>query len=140
MAALTSLPVPPNTLFDLFRNGVQVTLGLKGYLVPKMITGRHGPQLTGATGPGLLTGSEYTGLKFTHVMLVPASIDIRDGWAGKTTAYSNLTRDEVYVPDFVSGALYKVNYVEVINRATALEMKRVYLERQIQQEVATPVG
>lgn len=60
--------------------------------------------------------------RWTHLGGFKASVDIRDNWPSAANS-------SIYVPD-KNGTQFLIVFVELVNRGTAAEHKRVYLERQ----------
>lgn len=75
--------------------------------------------------------------KFTHILLVDISVDIRDAW-NSFTSHGN--PDIVYIPD-KDGTPYRVTFVERHHRGQSSDHKRVYLNRLVppEWEEITPV-
>jgi hypothetical protein len=98
-----------------FGAGAPTTTGIACRLVPDM---PRGQQTSGA------------GLSWTHYIDVQDTVDIRDGCtrvAGvDVVQYGD--GDELRIPD-ASGSRFAVVWVEVLNRGTTREFKRVYLIR-----------
>lgn len=114
-----SLPIQPNTTCDVYRylNAPPAApdgAGVPGLLLPDW---RRGQEAGGRSTPWLT---------WTHVMLVDANVDIRDLYLGVAATSLN---DRVYVPD-QSGTPFNVVFVELVQRGTPNEHKRVYLDRQ----------
>jgi hypothetical protein len=66
-----------------------------------------------------------------HLLLVPPTTDIRDGWATNTPSPGAGTApDKVYIPNKNSSVVYVVAEVQRVGLGTALDHKRVYLLRQ----------
>jgi hypothetical protein len=67
----------------------------------------------------------------THIILVPPTTDIRDGYTGTppTQGIASGTCDTVYIPNQGSNVMYKVAEVKRIGLGTPLDHKRVYLIR-----------
>jgi hypothetical protein len=68
---------------------------------------------------------EAGGIRFTHVMTVPLSSDIRDGF---TDFGAPLNPDTVFVPD-KNGTGFRVIFVERRSTGTTADHRRVYLDR-----------
>jgi hypothetical protein len=66
------------------------------------------------------------GNKYTHVMLVDLTTDIRDGWNSFT---NHGFSDIVYIPD-QNGTAFRVTFVERKNRGQPGDHKKVYLNRK----------
>lgn len=64
---------------------------------------------------------------WTHVMLIDVGVDIRDSYTG---ANSQTAQDAVYIPD-KDGTRFHVIFIERVQRGTAHEHKRVYLDRNV---------
>lgn|SRR3990167_2375004 len=80
--------------------------------------------------PAWQTGqNSYAGavaaITFTHVALVGADVDIRDGYTGANTFTE---QDSIYIPD-KNGTQLLVVFVEIVGRGTTKELKRVFLDR-----------
>jgi hypothetical protein len=116
------LPVPANTTCDIYRGGTgppaaPAVAGVACYLSVdyerRMETGE----------------SMSTTLRYTHVMLVDVSVDIRDGMSNYSNTSGNC--DLVYVPD-KNGTKFQVNFVERHNRGNLqVDHKRVFLDRAL---------
>src|SRR5262249_12928660 len=69
-------------------------------------------------------------LRWTHLLEVDDTVDVRDGCTrglgGNALTYAD--GDEVRVPD-AAGTRYAVVWVELLNRGTVQQFKRVYLMR-----------
>ena len=114
-----ALPIPANTTCDIYRTGVAPPAA---------------PSIAGVAcyfaanfGRALESGEHTAGsFRFSHVMLVDVSVDIRDDYnAGAITTLM----DTVYVPD-KNFTGYKVTFVERRLKGTPLDHKKVYLVRQ----------
>jgi hypothetical protein len=66
-------------------------------------------------------------LVWTHIMLIDATVDIRDSYAG--AGAFNPQGDIAYIPESTSMG-YTVIFIEVIQPGTPNAHKRVYLDRQ----------
>jgi hypothetical protein len=66
-------------------------------------------------------------LRFTHVLLVNVSVDIRDNY---NLGGVGFFADSVYVPD-QNGTRFTVIFVERKLRGTAADHKKVYLARKV---------
>jgi hypothetical protein len=115
-----ALPVPANTTCDLYRSGNAPpsppdVAGVSGYLqgdyMRRMETGEH----------------EAAGMRYTHVLLLDASVDVRDGFNAWPSAGSS--GDGVYVPD-QTGTRFVVRFVELKQRGGSA-YKKVYLDRTL---------
>lgn len=114
-----ALPLAANTTCDLYRAGktppaTPDSSAISGYLQP-------------AYALGLEAGEhvDERPLKFTHLLLIAASVDIRDDY-GLSGIGSNA--DSIYVPD-QNGTQFRVLFVERRQRGTPQDHKRVYLCR-----------
>jgi hypothetical protein len=116
-----SLPVPPNMTCDVYRFGTSppaapAVAGVRCYVRP---SSRH-----------LFNTGDSAGVYHTHLMLVPADTDVRDGWGANLPGPGVGTDpDSVFIPDKTSAVLYQVALVQRVARGTALDHKRVYLIR-----------
>jgi hypothetical protein len=112
------MPLPSNqltTTCDIYRPfgaASPTTTGIACRLVPDLARGQS----------GLLT--------WTHYLDLDDSVDVRDGCTRLLggDAVSFFDGDEVRVPN-ASGSRYVVVWVEVLNRGTPRQFKRVYLLR-----------
>jgi hypothetical protein len=79
-------------------------------------------------------GTNQTAWRWTHVLLVAATVDVRDpykgGGPGGETAGLVTDADKVFVPD-KNGTPFTVIFVERLGLGTSLDAKRVYLQRQV---------
>jgi hypothetical protein len=119
-----ALPVPANTTCDLYRfnnhppsppDVAAVPCHLQGDFTRRMETGEK----------------EVPSLRYTHVLLVDVSVDVRDGfttWPPQGQPGPATNYDQVFVPN-QNGTLFKVVFVERCGRGTAADHKRVYLDR-----------
>jgi hypothetical protein len=115
-----SLPIPPNTTCDIYRNGRLPPAAPDVAAVPCYLTcDWRGGQEAGDRVDNQLT--------WTHVMLVDSSVDVRDAYAGAST-FSKL--DTIYVPD-KTGTPFTVIFIELAQRGTPHEHKRVFLDRGV---------
>jgi hypothetical protein len=73
--------------------------------------------------------STLTTISYTHVLLVPATTDIRDNYNPGTLSWGG-TSDKVYLPDKNSAAQYRVVLVRRVGLGTSLDHKEVLLVRQ----------
>lgn len=80
--------------------------------------------------PDLPRGQRSSGLSWTHYIDVADTVDIRDGCTrlGGAYAVTYADGDEIRIPDG-AGSRYCVVWVELINRGTPRQFKRVYLVR-----------
>jgi hypothetical protein len=116
-----------NTTCDIYRNGnappaAPDVAGVKGFLVPDFASSH------------LAAVGSTTWWRWTHILLVGTTVDIRDLYAGgtSTNGVENGTvswQDAVYVPDR-NGTRFQVIFVERIYRGTNQDALRVYLQRQ----------
>lgn len=116
-----SLPVPSNITCDVYRTGTAppaapAVAGLAGHLRADYRGGAENSE-----------GQNY--VKWTHVLLVAADADVRDGYtAGPTGGSNSRSQDTLYVPD-QNGTKFFVVFVERVGRGSAADHKRVFLER-----------
>ena len=74
-----------------------------------------------------------TSIRWTHILLVNFTTDIRDNYAGSSGSESiGGETDMVYIPS-KSGSQFVVIFVERVGRGTQADQKRVFL-----QKVTTP--
>ncbi len=104
-----------NTTCDIYRSGnsppaAPDVAGVACYFAPK---GR----------------STLTTPNFTHILLVPATTDIRDQYTPGSLTYGG-TSDKVYIPDKTSNVMYRVVLVRRVALGTSLDHKEVLLVRQ----------
>jgi hypothetical protein len=66
---------------------------------------------------------------YTHVLLVPPAVDIRDAYSPGALAFG-AAADKVYVPDRASGVVFRVVLVRRVGRGTAFDHKEALLVRQ----------
>jgi len=85
--------------------------------------------LQGDFGKGHQGIGGTTNYRWTHVMLLGPTVDIRDDYKFADESTAPVTHDNVYIPD-AAGVKYQVVFVERIGRGTASDHKRVYLKRQ----------
>jgi hypothetical protein len=114
-----SLPIPANTTCDIYRTGTRPPAspsvsGVPCYLQSDWRGGNEGGDRA------------VNALSWTHIMLVDVSVDIRDAYTGQMTS---TIQDTVFVPD-QTGTAFNVIFVERLQRGTAQEHKRVFLDRQ----------
>jgi hypothetical protein len=112
-----SLPVPTNSTCAIYRAGAGPPSAPALKTVCFLQCDWRGGQEAGDRVVNTLT--------WTHVMLIDASTDIRDGYTGACTF---TVQDAVYIPD-QSGTQFKVVFVERVQRGTPNEYKRVFLDR-----------
>jgi hypothetical protein len=115
------VPVQPNTTCDIYHQG------------------NNPPAAPDVAGVAIALIAEYdrasergdsttdVNLHWSHVALMPATTDVRDGYAGGTFAAGGAGK--IYVPD-KNGTAFQVAFVELRGRGTAYAHKRVYLQRQ----------
>ncbi len=113
--------MPPNITCDIYRFGTAppaapAVAAVAGYLRPDWRAGQEQGDRTGALAQ----------LVWTHVLLVDASVDIRDAYTG---GMGRTEQDTVYIPD-QNGTAYKVTFIERVGSKEAQDHKRVYLDRQ----------
>ena len=114
-----ALPIPANTLCDVFRAGTGPPAAPAIKAVPGFVQGDwRGGQEAG--------DRNVNALAWTHVMLVDIGIDIRDAYTGHCTA---AMQDTIYIPD-ENGTGFVVVFIELLQRGTAHEHKRVFLDRK----------
>jgi hypothetical protein len=114
-----TLPIATNTTCDIYRYGSgppasPAVSGVNGFLSPDWRRGQESGDHAAAS------------LTWTHVMLIEASVDIRDLYISQSAAAA---QDVVYVPD-QNGTPFSVVFIELVGRGTPSEHKRVYLDRQ----------
>lgn len=113
-----ALPILPNTTCDIYRNNnapptAPDVAGVVAVLLPDWRGGQEAGE----------RGSAWLG--WTHLLLVEASVDIRDMYVG-TNGQS--LQDVVYVPD-QNGTRFNVVFVELVQRGLPSVHKRVFLDR-----------
>ncbi len=118
------MPIPSKlltTTCDIYRPfgaGAPTTSNVACRLVPCIGRGRGGSSAAGY-------------LVWSHTLDVQDTADVRDGCT--RTAGTNLITyndgDEVRIPGGGGGTRYAVVWVEMVNRGTDLQFKRVYLLR-----------
>jgi hypothetical protein len=115
-----TLPIATNTTCDIYRyaSGPPATPAVSGVPLCLIPDWRRG-QEAGDRGAAPLT--------WTHLMMIDAGVDIRDMYAGQSTS---VTQDTVYIPD-QNGTAFTVVFIELMQRGTPDEHKRVYLNRQL---------
>lgn len=94
--------------------------GVKGYLAPDFAAAHAAAVASGSVA------------RWTHVLLLPPTTDVRDGYGTAAAPGQEGTaavQDSVYVPD-QNGTKFWVVFVERLGLGTALDCKRVYLQRQ----------
>jgi hypothetical protein len=110
-----ALPVAANVSVDIYRNGT-------GPMDP--------PALDGV--PGFLQPAydQAAAGQYTHVLLLAPDVDVRDGYRGAGVTPAGF--DHVYYPAATGPTETKFNvvFVERVQRGTAQDHKRVYLDRQ----------
>jgi hypothetical protein len=107
--------IPTNTTCDIYRAGsappaAPSVAGVRCHLTPAY-----------AQGQALVSASYL----YTHVLLVNADVDVRDGYDNNTFGAG---LDSVYVPD-QNGTRFYVVFVERADRGTSGDHKRVFLRR-----------
>jgi hypothetical protein len=114
-----ALPIPANSTCDIYRTGNRPPAAPDVAAVPCYLScDWRGGQEAGDRNNATLT--------WTHVMLVDVSVDIRDAYTGQSI-FSQ--QDTVFVPD-QSGTPFVVIFIERLQRGTAHEHKRVFLDRR----------
>jgi hypothetical protein len=113
-----TLPIATNTTCDIYRFGAgppaaPAVSGVAAHLTPDWRRGQE----AGERGTAALT--------WTHVMLIDATVDIRDMYVSQSAA---VAQDTVYVPD-QNGTPFNVVFIELVQRGTPNVHKRVYLDR-----------
>jgi hypothetical protein len=114
-----ALPVQPNTTCNIYRLGTSPPTDPAVSNVPCYLQ----PDWRGGAAGGM---RQVNALTWTHVMLVDATIDIRDAYTGAATVSP---QDTVFIPDD-GGTQFNVVFVERLERGTPNEHKRVFLDRQ----------
>lgn len=114
-----SLPIRPNTTCDIFRishappGDDPDVAAVPCFLLPDW---RRGQEAGDRSNPGLT---------WTHVLLVAADVDIRDQYIGIS---GQSGQDRIWIPDG-NGTSFNVVFVELVQRGTPNEHKRVYIDR-----------
>jgi hypothetical protein len=72
--------------------------------------------------------TSVSGAMWTHILLVAATVDVRDGYEGEL-AWDGMGWDHVWVPN-QNGTRFRVVFVERVDRDTPADHKRVYLDRR----------
>lgn len=105
---------------------VNTTCDIIGPLLEVRATGL--PIHLRASYPGSIEAGEADSpvWRYTHLALMPASQDVRDGYVAGTQSG---TWDTVWVPDQASGTAFQVIFVERRCRGMAEDLLRVYLKR-----------
>jgi len=114
-----TLSVRTNTTCDIYRTGTTppaapAVAGVTCLLLPDWRRGQEAGDRASAS------------LSWTHVMLIAPSVDIRDMYIGQAAM---AMQDSVYIPD-QNGTRFSVVFIELVQRGTPNEHKRVYLDRQ----------
>jgi hypothetical protein len=109
------VPLPANNTCDIYRSGSSppsppATAGAPCCLQCDFRAGQEAGDRQNDT------------LTWTHIMLIDGSVDIRDGYIGKSTF---VEQDTVFVPD-QTGTQFTVIFVEHVGSGS----KRVYLDRR----------
>lgn len=109
-----------NTTCDIYRNAssppaAPAVAGVAGWLQGEYANGRVAHETDLAT-------------RWTHLMILAPTIDVRDGWANGEPLQAGAF-DRVYVPD-KNGTAFSVVFVERTGRGTTQDVKRVYLRRE----------
>src|ERR1700730_2946105 len=104
-----SLPMPSNITVDIFRTanpgspyalGSAGPAGVKGYLQPRVQTGRHGTA---------------TWLKWTHILYVDATVDVRDAYNSQLDPSRDNTKADTVILQS-SGGIKTAFYVVYVER------------------------
>src|SRR5688572_13732544 len=116
-----ALPIQPNTTCDIYRTGTAppaapAVAGVACYLQPDWRGGQE-------NGDRSALMVQHT---WTHLLLLAATVDIRDGYTG---ILGFTAQDTVYIPD-QNGTAFRVVFIERLNRNQTSDHKRVYLDRQ----------
>jgi len=121
-----ALPMPPNCTVNVFRTanpaapytlGAKGPQGVKGYLQPRVQTGRHGTA---------------TWLKWTHILYVDVTVDVRDAYNTQLDPARDNTKGDTVIltsTDGSSTTAFYVAFVEAALRTTTFSHLRVYLDR-----------
>jgi hypothetical protein len=121
-----ALPLPANVTVNIYRTanpanpynlGSAGPQNVKGYLQPRVQTGRHGTA---------------TWLKWTHILYVDPTVDVRDAYNTQLDpARDNTKADTVILLDSggVKKTAFYVTFVELALRGTPQSHLRVYLDR-----------
>ncbi|HEV3259972.1 MAG TPA: hypothetical protein VG013_24100 [Gemmataceae bacterium] len=121
-----ALPMPPNCTVDIYRTTAPAnpyTLGaagkksVKGYLQPRVQTGRHGTA---------------SWLKWTHILYVDATVDVRDAYNTQIDPARDNTKGDTLIltsTDGTTTTAFYVAFVEAALRGTNISHLRVYLDR-----------
>jgi hypothetical protein len=115
------MPIPSNTTCHIYRNGdappdPPAASGVKIFLREDFEAAAEA-----------MEGGSAVGYNWTHLALMPATTDIRDGFAGGGGSPES-TADSIHVPDD-TGTEFLVIFVERHGRGTASDHKKVYLNR-----------
>ncbi len=119
-----SLPLPPNLTCDIYRSGNSPpaspdVAGVSCRLDPDFVASH------------VANVASTTINRWTHILLVDVTVDIRDGYRGNDGSGQEQTPsgwDSVYVPDH-TGTRFTVVLVVRVGRGTTQDHKRVYLNR-----------
>lgn len=114
-----SLPIKSNTTCDIYRSGNSPPSAPDVADVPCFLRPAYREGKEASEGDASNT--------FTHILLVAADVDIRDGYSGDGTYGST---DSVYIPADATTPEYKVKFVERVDSGGTLDHKRVFLDRQ----------
>jgi len=113
-----SLPVTPNNTCDIYHPGNAPPAAPDVAAVPIFLKADWvGGQ---EHGEGRSTINNYT-----HVLLMDASVDVRDNWSPSGAAATN----SLYIPD-KNGTPFNIIFVERVLRGTPQDHKRIYVQRQ----------
>lgn len=113
-----SLPILPNATCDIYRTGNAPPAAPDVAAIACFLQANY--------RLGQETAERDSNQSWTHVMLLEVSVDIRDCYLGGGALGA---QDTVYVPD-QNGTPFKVVFIERVQRGTAHDHKRVYLDRQ----------
>jgi hypothetical protein len=120
-----AIPMPANASMDFYRTcnpanplpgGPPATPSVKGYLQPRIQTGRHGTALY---------------LKWTHISYCNVGTDVRDSYNGQLNGWTNANADTAVLTDTVNATktAFIVVYVERAMQGTPQDHLRIYLDR-----------
>jgi hypothetical protein len=117
---MATTTIPGNATCDVYHSG---SPGPPAAPDVAAVSGRLQPDFKGRMEQG---ESEDKQFRYTHILLVDASTDIRDGFA----AWSASGADTVYVPD-KNGTAFRVVHVEITNPGGVGAARKVYLDRKL---------
>jgi hypothetical protein len=118
-----SLPTPANVTFDVYRDGNAPPAAPDVAAAAGNLRAEFRGGLAAGQGP---TDSGQT---YTHILLAPLDVDIRDAYDDGTFD-SGHPADTIFIPD-QSGTPFRVVFVERLERNTAFDHLRVYLNRRL---------